>query len=60
MPFTPLVALAWLFTRRASATVISGSQIHERLADNPAGEPELSADEWARVEDICHPPLVYP
>ncbi|HSK95172.1 MAG TPA: aldo/keto reductase [Euzebyales bacterium] len=55
------VALAWLLTRPAVASVIVGARTDEQLADNlAAADLRLSADELARVEQVSRPPLRYP
>ena len=55
------VALAWLLTRPAVATVIVGARRDEQLADNlAAADLRLSDDELQRLDDVSRPPLLYP
>jgi len=55
------VALAWLTTRPAVASVIIGANNEDQLADNlAAAELELSADEIARIEEVSRQNLPYP
>jgi aryl-alcohol dehydrogenase-like predicted oxidoreductase len=55
------VAIAWLLTRPAVATVIIGARTEAQLADNlNAAELVLSAGEVARIEIVSRRPLPYP
>ncbi|HEY4280331.1 MAG TPA: aldo/keto reductase [Conexibacter sp.] len=55
------VALAWILTRPAVASVVIGARTEEQLADNlAASELALSDDELARLEQVSRPPLPYP
>jgi aryl-alcohol dehydrogenase-like predicted oxidoreductase len=55
------VALAWLLTRPAVASVIVGARTEAQLADNlAAADLELSDAQIARIEELSRPPLLYP
>ncbi len=55
------IALAWLMTRPAVASVVIGARTEAQLADNlKAAELALSADEIAKLEAVSRPPLLYP
>jgi aryl-alcohol dehydrogenase-like predicted oxidoreductase len=55
------VALAWLLTRPAVASLVIGARTEEQLADNlKAAELKLLPDEIARLEEVSRPPLLYP
>jgi aryl-alcohol dehydrogenase-like predicted oxidoreductase len=55
------VALAWLLTRPAVASVVIGARTEQQLADNlMAAELILSPDEIAKLEAVSRPPLIYP
>lgn len=55
------VALAWLLARPGITSVIVGARTDEQLADNLAAATlELTPDEYARLEKVSRPPLIYP
>ena len=55
------VALAWLLTRPAVATVIVGARTTHQLDDNlAAADLSLTAEELDRLERVSRPPLLYP
>jgi aryl-alcohol dehydrogenase-like predicted oxidoreductase len=55
------VALAWLLTRPAVASVIVGARTEAQLADNLAAvELKLGDEEVAKLERVSRPPLLYP
>lgn len=55
------VALAWLLARPGVAGVIIGARTDEQLADNlKAADVTLTGDEFARLEEVSRPPLLYP
>jgi aryl-alcohol dehydrogenase-like predicted oxidoreductase len=55
------VALGWLLRRPGVSSVIVGARTDEQLADNLAAlELELDDDEFARLEAVSRPPLLYP
>jgi aryl-alcohol dehydrogenase-like predicted oxidoreductase len=55
------VALAWLLARPGITSVIVGARTDEQLADNLAAATlELAPEEYARLEKVSRPPLIYP
>ena len=55
------VALAWLLTRPAIASLVVGGRTAEQFEDNAAAaELELSDEELARLDDASRLPLIYP
>jgi aryl-alcohol dehydrogenase-like predicted oxidoreductase len=55
------VALAWVLSRPGVAGAIIGARNDEQLGDNlKAADLALSQDEFARLEQISRPPLLYP
>ena len=55
------VALAWLLTRPAVASLVVGGRNEDQFADSIAAvELELSADELKRLDDVSRLPLIYP
>jgi aryl-alcohol dehydrogenase-like predicted oxidoreductase len=55
------VALAWLLTRPAVATLIVGARTDEQLVENlRAADVRLSAEQIHRLEQVSRKPLPYP
>jgi aryl-alcohol dehydrogenase-like predicted oxidoreductase len=55
------VALAWLLTRPAVASIVMGARTEAQLADNLAAADLVLTDaEVARLEEVSRPPLLYP
>jgi len=55
------VALAWLLTRPAIASLVVGGRTAEQFADSlQAAELTLSDDELKRLDDVSRLPLIYP
>jgi aryl-alcohol dehydrogenase-like predicted oxidoreductase len=55
------VAIAWLLSRPAVSSVITGARTDEQLADNlTAAELQLSDAERSRLDAVSAPPLLYP
>ena len=55
------VALAWLLRRPGIVSLIVGARTDEQLTDNlAAAELDLSDGEYARLEELSRPPLIYP
>lgn len=55
------VALAWLLTRPAVATLVIGGRTEEQFRDSlEAASLELSAEELQRLDDVSRPPVLYP
>jgi aryl-alcohol dehydrogenase-like predicted oxidoreductase len=55
------VALSWLLTRAAVASLVIGARTDEQLTDNlAAAELRLSDEERARLDETSAPPLLYP
>lgn len=55
------VALAWLLTRPAVASLVVGGRTEAQYAENfRALELTLSEDELTRLNDVSRLPLIYP
>jgi aryl-alcohol dehydrogenase-like predicted oxidoreductase len=55
------VALAWLMSRPAVASLIVGARTEAQLAANlGAVGMVLTGDEMARLDAVSRPPLIYP
>ncbi|NJR13487.1 MAG: aldo/keto reductase [Phyllobacteriaceae bacterium] len=55
------VALAWLLTRPAIASLVVGARTPAQMADNIAAlSLTLTADDLAALNDVSRPPLIYP
>lgn len=55
------VALAWLLTRPAIASLVVGGRTTDQFADSlQATQLELSAEEVKRLDDVSRLPLIYP
>lgn len=55
------VALAWLLTRPAVATVVVGARTNEQLADNlAAASLELTDSDLERLDEVSRPNVPYP
>ncbi|KGM34547.1 aldo/keto reductase [Inquilinus limosus] len=55
------VALAWLLGRPAVTSVIIGGRTEAQLQDNlAAAELVLTAEEWAILDKVSAPPVLYP
>ena len=55
------IALAWLLTRPAVASLVIGARTDAQLADNlRAAAIVLAPDEVARLDEVSRPPLAYP
>ena len=55
------VALAWLLRRPTVASVLIGARTDQQLAENLSSlELVLSDEQFARLDDISRPPLIYP
>jgi aryl-alcohol dehydrogenase-like predicted oxidoreductase len=55
------VALAWLLTRPAIATLVIGARTEEQLAENlKAAELRLTDVNVTRLEEVSRRPLPYP
>ncbi|SEJ90436.1 Predicted oxidoreductase [Sphingobium sp. AP50] len=55
------VALAWLLARPSVTSLVIGARTDAQLADNlKAADLTLSDDEFARLEAVSRPPLLYP
>jgi len=55
------VAIAWLLAQPGVTTVIIGGRTPEQFADNlAAADLRLAADDFARLDKVSRPPLIYP
>jgi aryl-alcohol dehydrogenase-like predicted oxidoreductase len=55
------VALSWLLSKPAVASLVIGARTDEQLACNlAAADLELAADEQARLDEVSAPQLLYP
>ncbi|WP_425073564.1 aldo/keto reductase [Sagittula sp. S175] len=55
------VALAWLLTRPAVASLVVGASQPEQLSRNlRALDLHLTADDLARIDSVSRPPMIYP
>ena len=55
------VALAWITERPGVTSAVIGARKEHQLEDNLASaELQLSADEYAAIEKVSRPPLLYP